>query len=288
MTTYTTTPIKRARLTNAGVAELETAIHDVAAAERPCTVRGIFYRVMSMGLVPKSEKGYQQVQNRVLLMRRAGGLPYEWISDGSRSISMSTAGTSVAEALRTTAQIYRRSIWEGHDVHLQIWLEKDAISSVVQPVTREFNVPLVVARGFASETLVWKAAQAIRRQPDKAAVIYQLGDHDPSGVSAWEDIERKLTGFAPDAVFEFRRLAVTPEQIIEYQLPTRPTKQSDTRAAGFEGESVEVDALPSSVMRDLVREAINGWIDPNVLRATQEREASEREALRQIADNWNA
>jgi hypothetical protein len=273
-------------MTKAQVAELEAAIYGVCKAEHPLTVRACFYRVMSKGHVPKTEKAYDQIQKRVLLMRQRGDLPYEWISDGSRSISTSIGDTSVADALRMTAQFYKRSIWEGQDVHLQIWLEKDAIRSVIEPVTDEFNVPLVVARGFASETLAWKAAQSIKRQPEKAAVIYQLGDHDPSGVSAWEDIERKLTGFAPDALIEFKRLAVTPEQIVKYELPTRPTKQSDTRSAGFEGESVEVDAVPSATMQALVREAINGWIDPLALRVTHERETSEREALRQIADNW--
>jgi hypothetical protein len=33
---------------------------------------------------------------------------------------------------------------------------------------------------------------------------------------------------APDAEIHFKRLAVTPEQIPAWDLPTRPTKASDT------------------------------------------------------------
>ena len=66
---------RRARSTRAQIQALEDAVYDVARAERPMTVRGVFYRVMSLGLVPKSEAGYRQVQLRVLAMRRAGVLP---------------------------------------------------------------------------------------------------------------------------------------------------------------------------------------------------------------------
>ena len=50
--------------------------------------------------------------------------------------------------------------------------------------------------------------------------------------------------FAPSAGVVFERLAVTPDQIHELGLPTRPTKASDSRAKGFDGGSVEVDATP--------------------------------------------
>jgi hypothetical protein len=114
-------------------------------------------------------------------------------------------------------------------------------------------------------------------------VIYQLGDHDPSGVAAWDDIQHKLRDFVYDDIeLIFERIAVTPEQIITMRLPTRPTKLSDTRAAKFDGESVEVDAIPSSVLRRLVRDAIEQWIDPDALRLTRIAEESEREILEQI------
>lgn len=72
----------------------------------------------------------------------------------------------------------------------------------------------------------------------------------------------------------------------EQPLTTRPTKQSDSRAPGFEGESVEVDALRSPVLRGIVRDAIERWIDPATLRLTKAVEASEREVLERIAGGW--
>lgn len=286
-TVYGASAIKRARRTKTEIAALESAIYDVAKVERPCTIRGVFYRVMSTGLVPKTEAGYRQVQNRILLMRRAGSLPYGWISDGTRWQVKPETWSAMDAALRETAAFYRRALWDDQGVHLEVWSEKDAIRSVVYPVTSEFDVPLMIARGFASESFLWETAQTIKcaRKP---AVIYQLGDHDPSGVSAWEHTRRRLSEFAPNVDFEFHRLAITPEQIITHNLPTRPTKQSDSRAAGFVGESVEVDAMASPVLRQLVRNAIEQWIDPETLRLTRAVEASERQILSRIADDWGS
>jgi hypothetical protein len=52
----------------------------------------------------------------------------------------------------------------------------------------------------------------------------------------------------------FERVAVTEAQITEYQLPTRPTKPRDSRAKGFRGRSVEVDAMSREVLLALVEQ----------------------------------
>ena len=73
------------------------------------------------------------------------------------------------------------------------------------------------------------------------------------------------------------RVPVRPQR-----LPTRPTKRTDSRAAGFEGESVEVDALPAGALRAIVEDAILSHIDAEALRLTQVAEQSERDVLRRI------
>jgi hypothetical protein len=144
----------------------------------------------------------------------------------------------------------------------------------------------MISRGFSSETFLYETAEDINDEGNDA-VIYQLGDHDPSGVAAWEDIQRKLRAFVDsDIELTFERIAVTPEQIVEMNLPTRPTKQSDTRAAKFKGDSVEVDAIPSPALRGLLRSAIESHIDPDALRLHEIAEQSEKEILARIAGTW--
>jgi hypothetical protein len=276
---------QRYRRTNVELAEIDAAIYEIAEAERPASVRGLFYRMVSRGLVPKTDKGknngYGVVQRRALKMRRDGRLPYGWITDGTRLRLQPDSWSSVDAALVYTAQNYRRSLWIDQDVHVEVWSEKDAIRGVVWPVTADFDVPLMIARGYSSETFLHETATDITAE-GKDAVIYQLGDHDRDGVRAWEAIQKRLRAFVPDNIqLKFERIAVTPAQIVEYELPTRPDKTD----SGF-GPCVEVDAIPSTILRDLIRDAIEQWIDPEALRLTKVAEASEREVLTRIANGW--
>ena len=271
-------PAKRDRMTNAQVAQLEEAIYEIAREEQPITVRGIYYRVVSRGLVEKTDSGYGKVQRRALLMRQRGQLDYAWVVDGSRWSFRPTTYNSAVDCLDFVSDYYRQSLWTEQPYHLEVWSEKDAISSVVRPVCSEYDVPLLIARGYSSESFLWQTAQDIIRD-DKEAVILQVGDHDPDGVAAWESIQSKLQAFAPDIPMYFERIAVTPDQIDEYDLPTRPTKRTSTRFAGFEGESVEVDAMPTPILRGLVRDAIAMWIDDDLMEEAYERQDDERQRL---------
>lgn len=283
---YGTSAVKRRRRTNAELAEIDAAIYETAAAEEPVSVRGIFYRVMSRGLVPKSEKGYAVVQRQTLKLRRSGGLPYDWITDGSRLRLKPRTWHSAEGALLITAANYRRALWADQPVHVEVWSEKDAIRGAVLPITEQYDVPLMIAKGFPSDTFLYETAAEIT-EDKKPAIIYQLGDHDPSGVAAWDDTRRKLRSFVPKNIeLTFERIAVTPEQIVALDLPTRPTKQSDSRAARFVGESVEVDAIPTPRLRQIVSDAIERWIDPEAMRLTKIAEQSEKQILRRIAGRW--
>ena len=114
--------------------------------------------------------------------------------------------------------------------------------------------------------------------------IYHLGDYDPSGVNAGEKIESTLRELAPDVEIDFERIAVTPEQIKDWDLPTRPTKETDSRGKNF-GEISVVDAIAPETLRKLVHECIERHLPKGQFDILKEAEASEREMLRIFAHN---
>jgi hypothetical protein len=100
----------------------------------------------------------------------------------------------------------------------------------------------------------------------------------------FETIERRLgelckqLGCDPPIV---ERSALTEEQIEKFYLPTRPTKRSgNSHAKNFEGDSVELDALPPGDLRAMVREVIEQHVSPAVTEALRVAEESERDLLR--------
>ena len=327
------------RRTGAELEQVDQAIIEAVTANRPVTVRGVFYRVVSAGGVEKTEHGYDLVIRRLKVLRRAGKVSYWDITDGTRTTFRPRTYTGIDQVLSSTAEVYRRQLWADQGTEVMIFSEKDAITGVLYPVTSEYDVPLSVVRGYSSETMVFTTADLVNdaAMAGKHVIIYQLGDHDPSGVDAWRSFTEQVVSFLPLAEQDddgwrftavevltalsarnmqayaeeaarlaaeghqgipgrpahlvtrdggrvtFARLAVTPEQITSMSLPTRPTKQTDTRAARFAGESVEVDAIPPAVLRQVVRDAIERHIDQDALRLTREAEASEREVLGRMA-----
>jgi hypothetical protein len=92
--------------------------------------------------------------------------------------------------------------------------------------------------------------------------------------------QETLNELAPGADITFERVAVTPEQIAAWHLPTRPTKQSDSRAKSFGEVSVELDAIEPNQLRELLQAAIETHLPPDQFAILKAAEADER---RQIA-----
>ena len=188
--------------------------------------------------------------------------------------------------LNLSISTYRRDLWHGADVYVEIWIEKDALAGTIMEETDPYDVPLMVAKGFSSETYLYEAAETIADE-DKPAYIYAFFDHDPSGAHSAKHIERKLREFAPDAEIHFELMAVTPQQIDEWELPTRETKREKNRhAKNFVGESCELDSIPPDKLRGLVRECIERHIDHDHLNTLRVAERSERAALKMFASGW--
>lgn len=282
---YGPSPVKRQRRTRDQLDILDDAIVAVVDEDYPVTLRGAYYRVVSRGAVEKTELGYKTVGRELLKLRRSGRIPYDRITDGTRWITKPTTWNNVDQMLADAAVSYRRALWHGTDDEVLLFTEKDAISGVILPITDQWDIPLGVLRGYCSESFAHSVAESIigsnARRPGRTHV-YQLGDHDPSGVDAWRDFTEKVTAFIArrrDIVpwVTFERLAVTENQIEELDLPTRPTKKKDTRAKNFAGGSVEVDAIPAPRLRQIVEDAITQHVDRDHLRMTQIYEQSERE-----------
>src|SRR5947209_6986666 len=270
------------RRSKAEISALRLAIHELLWEEHPMTVRQVFYQLVSRGLIDKTEAEYKRTVVRLLTdMRRARQLPFAWIADNTRWMRKPRTYDSLEHALESTKQAYRRSLWNDQEAYVEIWLEKDALAGVLLEETGLFDVPLMVTRGYPSLSYLHDAAESISYQ-GKDAYIYYFGDWDPSGRDITRATEAGLREFAPDAEIYFRRVAVTAEQIISLNLPTRPTKPTDSRSKSFEGESVEVDAIPPATLREMVRDVIEMHIDRDALERTKLVEEQERQTLARI------
>lgn len=282
---YVTSPVKRTRASRADMDARAEALLAIVAQDQPMTVRQAFYQATVRGIVEKAETGYAKVQRALARLRQSGRLPWHWIADNTRWQRKPRTYAGMEAALHETANLYRRDLWRDADAYVEIWLEKDALAGVIQPVTSRYDVPLMVARGYASLSFLYEAGQAMAHE-GRPCHVYHFGDFDPSGVNAADSIESSLRRFAPGAEISFERVAVTEAMIARWNLPTRPTKRTDSRAAGFGPVSVELDAIAPEILRALVEDCINDHLPSERLAALEKVEAMERETLRQYAGKF--
>jgi len=244
------------------------------------TLRQLFYQLVSRNSIPKTEAGYKKTMRQLRSMRREKFIPYPWVADNTRWVRRPASYTDLKSFLDEQARVYRKSVWNTQNNFIEIWCEKDALAGVISDVTYSWDVPLYVTRGYSSDTLAYNAVNHYQ-DGSKPVKIYYFGDWDPSGKDISRDLEDKIQYFADDlgVKAQFERCAVLPEQIQEWNLPTRPTKKTDSRSKNFTGNSVELDAIPPKKLQEIIEGIIVNNIDSEIYKRTVEIEKVERENL---------
>lgn len=273
----------RERRTGTRIAQLDAQILAELEADHPQSVRHCFYRMTDPRLpepVEKSDRGYRHVQNHITVLRRAGQLPYNWISDASRRGYFVNTYNGKADFLRSVAGFYRADLWQGSGNYCEVWAESRSIAGVIQSDCEELAVSLFPAGGFSSITFVHEAAQQVNNDLDgRDYTVFYIGDYDPAGVLIDQSIEKELRAHLDSEIdLRFERIGITDDQIDRYDLPRKPRKTSDRRAL-YVKDSVEAEAMPAHILRSILRAHIEALLPSGALEISKIAEESERDGL---------
>lgn len=276
---------------------------------------------------------YRFVKRAVKRGRRAGYINPAQIIDASRSAEsrVRTGWESpeqfLDEKVNGIWNAYWKNFWREQDVYLEVWLEKQSLASVFKPVCDEYNVRLEATRGDWSDSKVYEACQRLipKINAGKDVRILYFGDYNPSGFHApvsildamgyyGIDLNREFPGSddyryyhvghilpayfdAPDAdtdgSLSVERLALTTDQIREFDLPENPvpssTDKDTTIKQSFqqyvsEGRDVniELNALKEyhrEYLEELIRDGIVSHIDEDARDRVQRRIREHRDSL---------
>ena len=91
----------------------------------------------------------------------------------------------------------------------------------------------------------------------------------------------------PAVSMQFARLGITREQIVQYDLPTKPRKDTDRRSLHI-AETVEAEAMPAVLLRGLLRTRIESLLPAGALATAWAAEESERGFLLRWANGGPA
>jgi hypothetical protein len=177
---------------------------------------------------------------------------------------------------------------------IEIWAEKSTMNDVLEPLARRRNVTFVTGLGELSWThCVWCVQRVLaHRKPTR---ILYVSDFDPSGQHMPVSVARKIEYLLrrdghDDLDIKLDPVALTKEQVEEYELPRIPIKDTDKGKQAFEdrhGEgAVELDALEAlrpGALSAIVEAAIDRYREP-----TREARAENHEIASQAnEDAWS-
>ncbi len=275
------------------------------------SLRTMFYRLYSKGVLPNTEYHYNQLSKVTADARMDRRLPIDCFSDSSRNMIADFTEVyktiddfmdrDYLKKIKELPEKYPELIprWHRQPEYIEVWIEKDAMLGTFESILEGRDVRIVSNKGFDSLSWLLKNVKRLsmwsRKWVDSSILlddpttsnyrpalknihVLYFGDFDPSGEDMDRDLENRIdllreykhTGISFDEI-DFQRIAVTKDQIREYNLPididaeTQEKLDRDSRTPGFiekygELYAVELDALPA-IVPDEFRELVIGSVD---------------------------
>lgn len=269
----------------------------------PVTARQIFYRMVGKYEYDKTEEAYKRLLELLNRARRGGFISFDAMRDDGAVIQSPYGfpdGRGLVETIRSQADDFRlKDRLANQDVVVEVWVEAAGMLPQVRRMTERWTVPVCTSGGFNSTTMKYDAAVRFLERWQKSGrrtVLLHLGDHDPSGMAIFNNIEADVGQMimdlddTADTVFDpitdFVRVAVTVEQAEELDLESAPPKPSDSRTVTWVGETYQCEAIDPETLAGIVQDAVTEQIDTDLFDEMMAEEEREREWLRTTYPEW--
>lgn len=161
------------------------------------TLRQLYYQLVAADAIRNDDVVYKKMSGILDDLRYSGAVDWTAIEDRGRVPYIPWFTDSVESAIGTIVRQYRLDRQIGQPCHVEVWTEKDAISGILKRVTSEYQIQLVVNKGYSSSSAMHNAYTRFAEMLNsgKNVKILYFGDHDPSGLDMLRDIRERILFF---------------------------------------------------------------------------------------------
>lgn len=262
---------------------------------KPLTLRQIYYQMVGKGFIENSVSQYTMLSGLIKWARISGEIEWSDIEDRVRAFHDLTGWNNnddfIQAHLRSFLQGYKRDLIQSQEKYIEIWIEKDALSSIFIKACRSYTIPVIVCRGFSSISFLNDFRKRLEYQSGRESVMLYFGDFDPSGLEMLESMKITLRDELNLSGIEFKRIALLKNDIKKYNLPNDPDalKKTDTRYKKFLDQygayAVELDALSPDVLTRKIKRAIENEINMDLFNQEKEKQEKELDKLNILRDD---
>jgi len=234
------------------------------------TLRQLYYQFVARGLIANLDREYKRLGSIINDARLAGLIDWDAIEDRTRNLKSLSHWESPSDIITDCLDWFRIDKWESQPNYVEVWIEKEALAGVIVRTCQGWDVPYMACRGYMSQSEMKAAADRFdyhQSEFAQAGHIIHLGDHDPSGIDMTDDINKRLNDvFCSDVTVH--RIALTMDQVEEFDPPPNPAKLTDSRCVKYMDEygdeSWELDALTPEVINELISDNISELVNMSV------------------------
>lgn len=286
----------------------------------PLTVRQVFYRMVAEHGYAKTEDDYKKLAKIIARARRAHLIDFKSIRDDSMRYEdphFYTDESAFNKVVLNAAKAFRLDRQKGQDQVVEMWCEAAGMVPILKDIAAPYSIRVSSGGGYDSVTSKHLLATRVleRAKEGRRTVVLHVGDFDGSGedmaevmhedvlhmgiqqivwADTFNDADSDDTVRVARAAKYFRldRVALTEEQVIDYDVETAPPKPSDSRSARFVRKhpdlvehlgsthiSAQLEALTPPQLTAVLRSAIEGYIDLDAYEAVLEEEEEIRNAI---------
>lgn len=273
------------------ISRANTIIREYQRRGFTLTLRQLYYQFVARDLIENNMKSYKNLGSIINDGRLAGLIDWDAIEDRTRNVRSLQMWNDVRDRLDSAVKTYREDPWKNQTWRPEVWIEKDALVGVIDPVCTRFRVPYFACRGYTSQSELYAAGKRMAEHSGlgQRPVVLHLGDHDPSGLDMTRDNHERLSLFAGTPIM-LKRLALNIDQVRRYSPPPNPAKEGDSRAkeyvSRFGPRSWELDALDPTVIENLIKKELKKFVDIKRWNTDMAVEREHRRQLGRVRDEW--
>jgi len=104
------------------------------------TLRQLYYQLVSKNIISNSESEYKKIGRILKDARMAGIIDWDAIEDHGRVPNIPTQFDSLDELFYAAANSYQVDRWADQPCYVEIWCEKDALTSILQPINAKYRI----------------------------------------------------------------------------------------------------------------------------------------------------
>lgn len=255
------------------------------------SLRQLYYQLVARDYIENSIRSYKRIGDLVSNARLAGYIDWEMIEDRGRQTTQNAHWENPGQIVWSAAKQFRIDRWRHQPCYVEVFVEKDALSGILEPVCRGLDISFTANKGYSSSSAMYEASRRLIQayKDDKDIKVLYLGDHDPSGIDMTRDIKDRFDLFTYQSLsIDVVRLALNFDQVEQWQPPKNPAKETDSRFSEYEREfgnsSWELDAVDPSTLASLVRDHVKDLIDTDRWEEDERRENEMKNTLLRVAN----